>query len=557
MSAPKKNQKTEVAMTERQRQEAKEAKSVKVMTFTFVTAIILCLAIFVVSVASAPVMSVITRNTDAATVGDHTLSAVELNYFYIDAISSYYSNYSSYISYILDVTKPLDKQTANSETKQTWADYFLDMAIENAKSTYALYDEAMAKGFKLTEEEQTSLDSMIKNMDTNIKYYAEIYAQLGYSYPYNSAADYLKGLYGNGASTKTYHAYYSVCYIADAYMSAYNDSLEYDEEAIRAYEKDITSNYNSYTYNYYLLKAESYYQGGTEDEKGTITYSEEEKQAAREVVRQLAEKIAAGECEGTDKFNDVINAVLEEYQIGKETTTEYKQVSSTPAKDSLGTKVNTLFIEWLSEEGRTAGDMTVIEYATGEGDDKVINGYYVLCYGSTNENTFALANVRHILVKFEGGKTDSTTGVTTYTDAEKEAAKAAAQALLDEWLADGATEDAFAKLANDESDDGDGTTGGLYEDIYPGQMVTNFNDWCFEEGRQVGDYGLVETEYGYHVMYFSSFSDINYRDFLITNDMRNADLTAWHEALVKAITFTTLNDKYVDKGITMNEVSGS
>ena len=117
MSAPKKNQKTEVAMTERQRQEAKEAKSVKVMTFTFVTAIILCLAIFVVSVASAPVMSVITRNTDAATVGDHTLSAVELNYFYIDAISSYYSNYSSYISYILDVTKPLDKQTANSEIR--------------------------------------------------------------------------------------------------------------------------------------------------------------------------------------------------------------------------------------------------------------------------------------------------------------------------------------------------------------------------------------------------------------------------------------------------------
>ena len=34
-------------------------------------------------------------------------------------------------------------------------------------------------------------------------------------------------------------------------------------------------------------------------------------------------------------------------------------------------------------------------------------------------------------------------------------------------------------------------------------MVTNFNDWCFDPSRQVGDYGIVETEFGYHIMYYS------------------------------------------------------
>ena len=564
MSAPKKKNKADVAMTERQRQEAKEAKSVKVMTFTFVTAIILCLAIFVVSVAAAPVQGIIYRNTKALTVGEHTLNSVELNYFYIDAITSYYNQMSSYISYIMSTTKPLDEQVASAESGQTWADYFLEQAITNAKSTYALYDEAMKQGFKLSEEDQTSLDSMIDDMDASIKSYASLYASIGYSYPYSSAADYIKQMYGNGASVKSYESYYEVCFIADSYYAEYYDSLEYEDADLRAYEKDILSNYNSYTYNYYLLKAETYYQGGTEDEKGNITYSDEEKQAGRDTAKELADKIAAGECESLDKFDDLINAVLDEYKIGKDQNAtedkkeETKKVTSTKAKETLGTKVNTLFIEWLSEEGRTAGDMTVIEYATGEGDKKVVNGYYVLCYGDFIDNTFNLVNVRHILVKFEGGTTDKTTGAVTYSDEEKAKAKAAAEALLEQWKSGAATEESFGELANKESDDQDGkvTNGGLYEDIFPGQMVTNFNDWCFDDARQVGDTGIVETEYGYHVMYFSSFSDITYRDYMITNDVRNADIKAWEDALVEAITATVLNDKNVDKGITLNEVVG-
>ena len=51
-------------------------------------------------------------------------------------------------------------------------------------------------------------------------------------------------------------------------------------------------------------------------------------------------------------------------------------------------------------------------------------------------------------------------------------------------------------------DPGSNTTGGLYEDVAVGMMVEPFENWCFEEGRQYGDTGLVKTTYGYHIMYF-------------------------------------------------------
>ncbi len=79
----------------------------------------------------------------------------------------------------------------------------------------------------------------------------------------------------------------------------------------------------------------------------------------------------------------------------------------------------------------------------------------------------------------------------------------AAEDALNEWKNGDATEESFAELANKYSEDGgSNTTGGLYTEVYPGQMVTTFNNWCFDESRKPGDTGLVESDYGVHVMYF-------------------------------------------------------
>ena len=134
------------------------------------------------------------------------------------------------------------------------------------------------------------------------------------------------------------------------------------------------------------------------------------------------------------------------------------------------------------------------------------NESYFTSNGVTRDGTYV--NVRHILVMPEGGTTGDD-GTTTYSDEEWAACEKKAQEILDEWLAGDATEDSFAALAEEKSEDpGSNTNGGLYENVYEGQMVEPFETWCFDESRAAGDYGLVKTKYGYHIMYFVSSTPI-------------------------------------------------
>ena len=111
-------------------------------------------------------------------------------------------------------------------------------------------------------------------------------------------------------------------------------------------------------------------------------------------------------------------------------------------------------------------------------------------------------NVRHILIMPKTAEEGADP-----TDEEKNAAKTKAEELLAEFLKD-PTEDHFAELAKENTEDpGSKENGGLYEDVYPGQMVETFNDWCFDAARKPGDTDIVETSYGYHVMYFVKTSE--------------------------------------------------
>ena len=118
--------------------------------------------------------------------------------------------------------------------------------------------------------------------------------------------------------------------------------------------------------------------------------------------------------------------------------------------------------------------------------------------------TSKLVDVRHILITPEGG-TLNEDGSTTYTDAEWDACQKEAQAILDQWKSGEATEESFGKLAGEKTDDpGSKETGGLYENIQVGDMVVEFESWCFDESRKPGDTGLVKTDYGYHIMFYSA-----------------------------------------------------
>jgi len=121
--------------------------------------------------------------------------------------------------------------------------------------------------------------------------------------------------------------------------------------------------------------------------------------------------------------------------------------------------------------------------------------------GLTRDNRSV--DVRHILV-FPEGADNSNIRTETFSDEAWAAGEQQAQEILDAFLAGDRKEESFAALANEHSaDPGSNTNGGLYTEVMEGQMVPEFNDWCFDEARQAGDYAIVRTSLGFHVMYFS------------------------------------------------------
>ncbi len=121
------------------------------------------------------------------------------------------------------------------------------------------------------------------------------------------------------------------------------------------------------------------------------------------------------------------------------------------------------------------------------------NGYYKLTRMVKKGGSVTAS---HILIGFEGSGMPGGTRT-------KEEAKLKADDLLKQAMANPG---GFAQLAKDNTEDpGSKETGGEYKDIVPNQMVKPFNDFVFN--NPVGKIGVVETQFGYHVIKVTSKSD--------------------------------------------------
>lgn len=144
-------------------------------------------------------------------------------------------------------------------------------------------------------------------------------------------------------------------------------------------------------------------------------------------------------------------------------------------------------------------------------------------------------DVRHILITPESTPVDgSTTGETTISDEAWADAEAKAKEILSQYLAGDKTEDSFAALANENSQDpGSNTNGGLYTGVSQGDTVEAFDAWCFDDARQVGDTDIVKTSYGYHVMLYCGSA------------------TVWQEQ-VKSDILTEKTNNFVEEALAAN-----
>ena len=540
MSASKKKKlrsENTAKLTERQIAERKEAKKIKLYSIIFAVVLVamVVVAIVVGVNRSIEASGVHEKNTVAATVGEHQISNAELSYYYIDYVNNYANTYGSYLSLFgIDPSVALDKQVIDEETGETWADNFISEAASSVQTIYALADAAEAEGFTLPQEQQDQVDIMSNNLDS----YASIYG-------YSNTDAFLKAQYGNGASKEGYMEYYQRNLLASAYQTNHQENLTYTDDQIREADNADPVKYSSYSFAQYHIPVSKFLTGGTTDENGNTTYTAEEREAAIAAAKVAIAPLTDSEINTVDALNEAIAAM--EINAGTE-------ASSTVYTDQASTGINSYLSGWVTAENREPGDVTCIEIPgtvkdeNGE-DLETITAFYVVLFTGKNDNEVELVNVRHILVSFEGDAQEDG----TYSEEVKEAARASAEEILNEWKSGDATEDSFAALANDKSTDtASNTNGGLYQDVYPGQMVTPFNDRCFDSARKSGDTGIVETTYGYHVLYYVGTTGQTYRDYQIVNELISSDMEAWSQELLESYTVTMGDTSYMRKDIVLS-----
>ena len=548
-SAKKKLRKEENAaqLTEKQLKAQKEAKKLKTYTTVFVVAIALILVagLIIAGTNFYKNSGIKEKNTVAAVIGDHEINSVEMAYYYSDLInttynnwvSSYGDNVSVYVGFMgLDLSKPLSQQTYSDDT--TWADYFVDVAMSTAQRDYLLSDLAKAEGFTLSEESQATLDQTFDNLPA----YATIYG-------YTNVDNYLHAMYGPGSSLETYREYAERSALAADYYDAYEENLVIDDAAIRAYEADKFDEFSSFSYANYTISYSSFLTGGTEDADGNVTYTEEENEAARAAAK------AAADAFPTCTTEEELNAAIAELSYN-----EGKDVSCNVSTDVKYEYTSNNARQWLADSSRKVGDFTIVPNESITTDDSgvettVISGYTAYVFLGRNDNMRPLANVRHALFNFEGGTTDEN-GNHTYSDAEKAAAMAEAEAFLELYQAGAQTDEAFAELVTANTDDtASAATGGLYEDITPEQgiYVESFTNWATDPERKAGDTGIIESTYGYHVMYYVGDDEMTYRDSMIKDEIMTETVSNWYNDILATADITEKDTSLLNKDIILGQ----
>ena len=558
----KKMTKYDLKMQRRQEEERKAKKEKKIIKTGCILAVVICVCI----AAWKFYDNYQEKHGPYITVGSHEIQKAEFDYYYYSSLNSFASTYGSYLSYFgLDTSKPLDQQQY-SDT-MTWDDYFQQQAVNQLKNVYALTDEANEKGFEY--DASSDYDDMV----TSIKSYAQ---QQGVS-----EDEYCKSVFGSDATLEGIKPYVEMSGLASAYYNDVKDDIEVTDDEINTYYDENKDNYDSVDYRVCKIEADMpEEETESETEAQTETAAESISETAAESTSETAvtetqtetesETMSAEESEAAAKAEEeakkaamaAAKAKADEMlsKIKDEASFEkvYDKYASDTTVDSLNTDKKKSSISptdvanWLFDADRQAGDTTVIE-------DTVNNAYYVVYFKDRYLDHTKTVDVRQILISADTASTDTAETAETETAAAgetetaaagetetaetesaeaqeqakedaKAAAKVKAEQILKDWKSGDATEDSFAELAKTYSDDtGSNTNGGLYEAVKEGQMVTNFNDWCFDASRKAGDTGIVESDYGYHIIYFIG-----------------DDAEEWHVSIKDTITSNKLNDYMSD-----------
>ena len=262
---------------------------------------------------------------------------------------------------------------------------------------------------------------------------------------------YYRTVFGEYATASNIKPFVEEGYIATAYYREVAESKEAGDAEIRAYYEENKATYDSVDFLVTQIDAEIPEAQTSTDADGNEVVTEpteEEIQAAMDAAKELAdEALLVIEDEGTENIG------------------------------SLRLGVSTYYRDWLFDDARKEGDTTVIE-------DENNHRYYVLMFERRYlDESLITANVRAIMTTNNNG-----------------------EAILAEWEAAGATEEAFTALVPKYSQDTySSTIGGLYKDLNHNALSSEaLNNWVFVEERKAGDTVTITDQGVTYVLYYVS-----------------------------------------------------
>ena len=232
------------------------------------------------------------------------------------------------------------------------------------------------------------------------------------------------------------------------------------------------------------------------DEEITTYMKTKEKKFKSEESRELdyvliAEKPSAqDEAEVKGKVNALLTSHVE-FKDGKnDTIPPFK--SATNNADFVNANSDIPFDStYISKQDLPAESAEqLFNLPAGEIYGPYMKGDYYCISKALGRKAGAKEKASHILISWEGTKVPNKKEKRT-----KEQAKAKAEGLLAQAKANPGI---FSILAMTNSDDSSAQQGGDLGFFGPGQMVKPFNDFVFN--NPVGTIGLVETEFGYHII---------------------------------------------------------
>lgn len=344
-------------MEARRKQEEKDKRDEKIFRISVIAVCVVIVAAIAGSIGMSVWNKIAATKNAYVTIGNHKVTKLEYDYYY----QSVLNNYSTLMSYMgVDTMSDLENQQYTENL--TWKDFFDELAVEQIKQTKALTDDAAANNFTYDTEEEYA--NTISSLQTSAE-------SAGVS-----VAEYYKSIYGEYATEKNMEPYLREGILANAYYNHLTEQNAPEAQEIKEYYGQNVQSYDKVDYRSFIFDAEA-----AEDA------SEEEINKAMTDAKNKAEAMMEARQGGADfKALCAENASEEDKASYEDTQTDVSlregaYYSGTPAAIS----------DWLYEEGRTEGDITVIEDAEGNRCYVVefLNRYYDEADDENISNTIA------------------------------------------------------------------------------------------------------------------------------------------------------------------------